>query len=124
MKKIFCMVGPALIWSAVSAEPARASLNMEAIYTPSGIIDAALILLSLVCLLWSMRVMSLVKGGLMSKSWQMFAIGFAFLLMASLLSLGNTASLIIMPDYVFGALYLLMLITWLMGIHQAKKILG
>lgn len=103
---------------------AHAALNPAVFYTPSGILDIAILLGTLLCLFWAARVMSLVKGGMMSKSWQMFSLGFGFLLIARVLSLAETASLFAFPGYVLTGLYLLMIATWLYGIYQTKKVLG
>ncbi len=123
MKRIG-LISTFLIVPLLSGSSAHAALNPAVFYTPSGILDLAIFLATVICLIWAARVMSLVKGGMLSKSWQMFSLGFGFLLIARVLVLGETASLFAFPGYVLTGLYLLMIITWLYGLYQTKKVLG
>ena len=109
---------------SLMASSAHAGMNPAMFYTPSGILDIAILLGALICLIWSAKVMSLLKGGLMSRSWQMFSLGFGFLLIAQIVNLGETVNLMALPGYVLAALYFLMVATWLFGLYQTKKILG
>jgi len=104
--------------------PAQAAMDTQQLFSPAGIIDLALVLCVIICLFWAMKVISLVRGGLMSKGWQMFATGFIILLVARLLSIGESISLLQLPGYIGTALYLLMAFTWLIGLYQTKKVLG
>lgn len=124
MKRIGAVAALTLIPALGLTETAQAGINPALFYTPSGILEVLIFLGSLICLLWSAKVMSLVKGGLLSRTWQMFSLGFGFLLIASLLSLGETVNIMKFPAYVFGALYLFMIVTWLVGLFQVKKALG
>lgn len=108
----------------VSTQTAQAAVDTKALYSVSGIADMALLLCIFICLIWSMKIMSLVRGGMMSKSWQMFTLGFIFLILARVISLSAIINLFVVPDYVSTVLYLLMTITWLIGIFQTKRILA
>jgi len=124
MKRIGIFTALFFVPLLLLSRTASASVNPAVFYTPTGILDIAILLGTLICLLWAAKVMSLVKGGLMSKSWQMFSLGFSFLLIARILAISETASLFAIPGYVLTALYLLMILTWLFGLYQTKKVLG
>ncbi len=60
----------------------------------------------------------------MSKSWQMFVLGFSFLVIAQLFVIGESAQLFLLPGYIISVLYLLMTIMWLIGLYKTRRILG
>ncbi len=105
-------------------ESARAAIQTQELFRPNGILDLALFVGAAFCLWWSARVMSLVKGGLMSKGWQMFSLGFGFLLLARLLAIGETIKLATLPNYIPAAVYLVMVVIWSLGLYQTRKVLG
>ena len=94
------------------------------IYSTEGIVHLILLLCAIVGLIWSLKILSLVKGGMMSKSWQMFVLGFCFLVFAQLMALGESAGMFFLPSYIKPSLYLLMAITWLIGLYHTRKVLG
>ena len=108
----------------ILSAPAQAAVDTQQLISPAGLIDLALLLCVIICLFWAVKVISLVRGGLMAKGWQMFAAGFIVLLIARLLSIGESISLLQLPGYIFTALYLLMAFTWLLGLYRTKKVLG
>ncbi len=124
MNKIKNILSGIFVISLIFSQTAKAAIDTEVLFTVSGIADMALLLCIIICLLWSMKIMSLVRGGLMSKSWQMFTLGFIFLILARLLILGISLGLFAVPEYASTVLYLLMVVTWLIGIFQTKRILA
>jgi hypothetical protein len=108
----------------VSANPVFASINIPSLYTPTAIVHEILLIFAVISLVWAMKVLSLVRGGLMSKSWQMFVLGICFLICAQLIVISEQAGLLAVPGYVSSAIYLLMAFTWLLGIYQTRKVLG
>lgn len=121
MKKIVANI---LLLGMASTQPAFASLNKEGSYSLSAILNVVLLMCAVICLIWSLKILSLVRGGLMSRSWQMFTIGFCFLTLAQLIIIGEKANLFFVPGYVTTALYVLMVTTWLIGVYQTRKALG
>jgi hypothetical protein len=103
---------------------AKASVDTSRLYSADGIINVVVLLAVLICMIWSAKVMTLVKGGLLSRSWQMFSLGFGFLLVARVLLLGESISAFYMPNYIMTVLYSLMIFTWLIGLNKAKNVLG
>ncbi len=121
-RKIY-IPGMALL-SLLFSETAHATVEAKSLFSASGMINLVILICVLIGLLWSIKIMSLVKGGLMSKSWQMFSLGFAFLIIARFLIVIESINAFTAPEPVITILYLLMIITWLMGIYQTKKILA
>ncbi len=110
--------------SFLFTKTANAAVDINALLSTAGIADMVLLLCIIICLFWSMNIMSLVRGGLMSKSWQMFTLGFLFLILARIVIISATINLFVVPEYVSTLLYLFMTITWLIGIFQTKRILA
>jgi hypothetical protein len=124
MRKMINTLFLAILLVVLVGNAAQASIKIEDFYTTTSIFDIILLVCALICLLWSLRIMSLVRGGLMSKSWQMFVLGFCFLVIAQVFTLGENARLFFLPGYVSTALYLLMAIMWLGGLYRTRRILG
>ncbi len=124
MKKTLSIISAGLGGVITTAVPARAAIRTENIYEPVSIVTLIVLLCSALCLIWAFKVLSLVRGGLLSKSWQMFVLGFGFLLLAQIVTLGQQVALINLPGFVVTAFYLLMSVTWLMGLYQTRRILG
>ena len=108
----------------VSVQPAAAAAKIQSLYTTGSAISILLLLCAIICLIWALKILSLVRGGLMSRSWQMFVVGFCFLIFAQLLTIGQEARIFSLPGYMVTALYLVMAFTWLMGLYQTRKVLG
>ncbi|MFH2037191.1 MAG: hypothetical protein ABIJ45_12375 [Candidatus Zixiibacteriota bacterium] len=116
---------PVLLFACLLlGDTASAAVDATKFYSPTAIVHEALLLCAIICLAWSAKVLSLVRGGLMSKSWQMFVLGFCFLVGAQLMVIVEQAQLVIIPGYFVSAIYLLMSITWLFGLYQLRKVLG
>jgi lysylphosphatidylglycerol synthetase-like protein (DUF2156 family) len=124
MKKTLSIIAVGLGGVLASAVPARAAFETENIYEPVSIVTLIVLLCSILCLIWAFKVLSLVRGGLLSKSWQMFVLGFGFLLLAQIVSLGQQIAIISLPGFVVTTFYLLMSVTWLLGLYQTRRILG
>lgn len=124
MNKVKNILSGLFIISLFSTPSAFARVDTTALYSTAGIADLILLLGIIICLFWSMKIMSLVRGGLMSKSWQMFTLGFLFLILARLLIISTSINLFVVPEYLSTIFYLLMTITWLIGIFQTKRILA
>jgi len=124
MKKLINIFILFIIVGVLSHEPAHATLNPEGLYSTTAIINVVVLLCAAGCLIWSLKILSLVRGGLISKSWQMIVVGFCCLIAAQLTVIGVKIGLFLIPAYVSTALYLLMTITWMAGLYQTRKVLG
>jgi len=123
IKKIISLIVLLLIGTSATSW-AGSGLNVTEFIKPMSIIHLIVLLTSLVCLIWALKILSLVKGGLMSKSWQMFGLGFGVLIIAQLVSLGQSAKMITIPEFIAPGLYMIMVMTWLYGLYQTRKVLG
>ncbi|HDL03365.1 MAG TPA: hypothetical protein ENH25_04450 [candidate division Zixibacteria bacterium] len=124
MKKIINILYLFLLAGLLSARPAYAGIDPNALYTTTNIIHLVVLICAALCLIWALKILTLVKGGLISKSWQMFVLGFCFLIAAQLTVVGENVGLLLIPTYITTALYLLMTITWLAGLYQTRRVLG
>ena len=124
MKKTLSIISASLGGVLALTVPARAAFQTESIYEPISIVTLIVLLCSVLCLIWAFKVLSLVRGGLLSKSWQMFVLGFGFLLLAQIVTLGQQMAIFSLPGFVATAFYLLMSVTWLLGLYQTRRILG
>jgi len=124
MKKVSSIMMMMLALGLLAVKPAFAAFDVERISSTSAIINIVVLLFAVICLVWALKIMSLVRGGLISKSWQMFTLGFCFLIAAQILVVMQEAEFLILPGYFATSLYLVMTITWLMGLYQARKVLG
>jgi len=124
MNKVKNILSCLFIISLFSTQSAFARVDTEVLYSTAGIAELILLLGIIICLFWSMKIMSLVRGGLMSKSWQMFTLGFLFLILARLIIISASINLFVVPEYLSTIFYLLMTVTWLIGIFQTKRILA
>jgi len=124
IKKLLNIIYLMLMLGIVSTKPAHAAFDTSELYSAGTIVNLIVLICAAVCLIWAVKILTLVKGGLISKSWQMFVVGFCFLIAAQLTVVGEIVGLIILPAYVVTALYLLMTITWLAGLYQTRKVLG
>ena len=124
MKKNILMTGGVVLTALLNAEPARAAIDTAELYSTASIFNLILLLCAIVCLVWSLKIMSLVRGGVLSRTWQMFGLGFGFLLLAQVLILGGRVNAFQLPGFMTTAFYVMMAITWLVGLYQTRKILG
>jgi len=124
MKKNMLMIGGVVSATLLTAEPARAGIETAGLYTTASIFNLILLLCAVLCMVWSLKIMSLVRGGVLSRTWQMFGLGFGFLMLAQVLILGGRINAFQLPGFVTTGFYVLMAITWLVGLYQTRKILG
>jgi hypothetical protein len=106
-----------------AAPTASANPGRESFFSASSIFHLALLICAVFCLLWGLKVLSLVRGGLLSRGWQMFVLGFATLVLAQVLVVFGKAHVLAMPEFVAVLLYLVMAAVWLAGLYQIQKAL-
>lgn len=114
----------AILLGLLAVSPASANTGSGGIFTASVFFNLVLLGGAVVGLLWALQILDLVKGGLMSKSWQMFLLGFVSLALAQLLVLIQRLNFVAIPDFVSSFFYVIMAGTWLAGLYQTRKVLG
>ena len=103
-----------------AATPAQAA-NLAVITNPPTLLNLFILVFAVGCLASAAKVMSLVRGGQLSRSWQMFAAGFAVLTLCQLATLSSHLDLILLPSFVVPAGLVLMSGLFLFGIIETKR---
>ena len=120
MRKYTILLTLVLAGSAGSAQAA----NLAVITSPPTFLSVFALLVSCAGLAFCFQVVSLVKGGLFSRIWQLFVIGFALLALSQVSVLLNHFELMVVPGFVLPALLLAMAGVFSYGIIEAKRILS
>jgi len=108
---------------ACLAESAYAA-NFAVITSPPTILDLFVLLASFGCVAGCFKVVDLVKGGLLSKSWQLFMGGFAILAVSQIASLCVTFEIVALPSFVVPALLVLATGLFLYALYEIRGVLG
>ncbi len=112
------------ILNLLPVQKASANNGGESFFSAASIFNFFILICSILCLLAAVKVLSLVRGGLLSKGWQMFVLGFAALVLAQVLTVSQKAHILPTPEFVTALLYLVMAVTWLAGLYQIRKVLA
>ena len=119
MKKIF---GLTLVMVLASGTPAMAA-NIGVIASPPTALKVVVFGVAVGCLVASSKVLSVVKGGLLSRSWQVFMFGFIVLALSQLAALLNDMEVLSLPSYVSPLLWVLTTGLFLYAIFETKRTL-
>lgn len=111
------------VFVIAAATPAQAA-NLAVITSPPTLLNLFILIFAVCCLASSAKVMSLVRGGQLSRSWQMFAAGFAVLTICQLATLSSHLELILLPSFVVPGALVVMSGLFLFGIIETKRALG
>ncbi len=120
MRKYSIMLALVLVAAAGEAHAA----NLAVITSPPTFLSVFALLAACAGLAFCLQVMSLVKGGLFSRIWQMFVIGFVLLALSQAAVLLVHFEIMLLPGFVVPALMLLMTAVFSYGIIEAKRILS
>lgn len=112
------------VMAVVTAAKPAAAANIAALAQPPAMFSLVIFLLALVCLVFSLQVLSFIRGGYLSKSWQFFLTGFILLALAQLSMILDRVEVMRFPEWLPPALLLLMAGAFLLGLMQARKQLG
>ena len=97
--------------------------NFAVITQPPTMLSAVLFFVSIGCLVGSVKILSLVRGGLLFKSWQIFLSAFVVLVISQIANLVNDFEIFIIPSFAVPALLLLAIGLFLFGVFETKKTL-
>ncbi|MFH2049816.1 MAG: hypothetical protein ABIJ12_10265 [bacterium] len=98
--------------------------NLAMITSTPTMLDILILICSIGCVMGAMKVLSLVRGGQFSKSWQYLMGGFSALIVVQLLRIFNAIEIIMLPVFVIPTCFILMMGLFLYGIYEAKRILS
>ena len=120
MKKSLFMA--VLISGAMGSDVQAA--NLAVIASPPTMFSLFVLFVAGACLFGSFQVMGQVKGGYLSRSWQMFFFGFALLAISQLASIGSAMELFSLPELFTPLMLLLMSGLFAFGVFSARNTLS
>ena len=97
--------------------------NFAVITTPPVYLNIFVLLIALGCVVGSAKISSLVRGGNLGKSWQIFILGFIAFTAGQLVILLDQFEIITLPIFVVPFLMLAAAGLLLYGILETKKVL-
>ena len=119
MKKILAF---SALFVAVTGSPAMAA-NLAVITSPPTLLNFLVFCIAIGCIVGSVKVMGLVKGGHFFKSWQIFLLGFAGLALAQLAGLIKDFEIVSLPAFLVPILVVVASGLLLYGIFSTIRIL-
>lgn len=120
MKSRFWILTVVLCGTAAGANAGEVAV----IANPPTSITAVILLGACACIALCFKVLSLVRGGQLSRSWQLFTAGFSILAISQLGIILHNFGAITMPSWLGPTLLVLMSGTFLYGLFETKRILG
>src|SRR5574341_1298359 len=94
-KKMLSLIIPLL---ALSTEAWGANIGMMT--SPPTLFSFFVLVIAGFCLFWSYQIWHQVKGGMLSRSWQMFLLGFLLLAVSQLLNVLTSTEIVVIPGFV------------------------
>jgi hypothetical protein len=119
-KRLIPATAAALLLMTSGAHAAKFAV----ITAPPTMLSAAILIFAAVGLVWSYKVVDLVRGGLFSKCWQMFVGGFLALALAQAVALLRAFEIVALPSFIVPALLVLMALLFMYGVFEARRTLG
>jgi hypothetical protein len=107
----------------IMAESAFAA-EFDVLGSIPAIINMAILAGALACLLVAIKLFGLVKGGALAKGCQMWIISFITLTAGQVLILAQELKLFTLTFDIAGIMYVGTVILWLIGLIQARRVLG
>ena len=120
MKRIVSIAISLVVIAGATANAA----NFAVITSPPTLLNAFILLIAIACVVGSMKIFELVRGGQMSKSWQILILGFIIFAASQIASLCVAFEIISLPAYVVPSLVVVALGLFLYGIFETKRILS
>ena len=120
MKKTIILTGLTVIFLSGSTQAA----NLAVITSPPTILNILVFLFACACLYLCTQLLKLVKGGHLSKAWQVFMLSFLLLALSQIASLLDVFEVILLPNFVVPVLLTVMAGLFLYGIYETKRVLS
>jgi len=98
--------------------------NFAVITSPPTLLNILILGIAVAGVWGAFEVLSIVRGGELSKSWQFFTGGFAVLGLGQLATLTSAFELIVLPTFIVPTCLVVMTGLFLMGIIEAKRVLS
>lgn len=110
--------------AAIATSSNAHAANMAMIVSPPTLFSFFVMIIAGFCLFGSFQVWNQVKGGLLSRSWQMFLIGFVLLAVSQFLNILSSVEIMALPGFVVPLLLTMMAGVFMYGVNNARKTLG
>ncbi len=120
MKTHAVILGLSVLALAGRAEAA----NFAVITSPPTILNLAVMFLGVAGVVVGIQLINILKGGFLSRAWQIFVAGFAVVILAQLAILLPTFEIIDLPAWVAPGLTVLWAGVFFYGIFETKRILA
>ncbi|RKX25805.1 MAG: hypothetical protein DRP45_05075 [Candidatus Zixiibacteriota bacterium] len=105
--------------------PSRSeAADLALITSPPTMLNLMVLVLAFAAVAICFRVFTAVKGGSLSRSWQLFMGGFAILGLSQMSSLFQTLEVVSLPVWVTPGLSLLWVVALLYGVIETKRVLS
>ena len=98
--------------------------NLAVITSPPTLLHFVILGISVAGVLGSLKVLNLVRGGQLSRSWQYFAAAFFVLVLCQIATLGGSFGILALPSFVIPFCLVVMTGLFLMGIRETKRALS
>lgn len=98
--------------------------NLAVITSPPTLLNLAGLVVAVICVIGSFKVLTLVRGGSFSRSWQFLMGGFITFVLGQLVMMLNTFEIISVPSFLFPAFLVLAAGLFLYGIWETKRVLS
>jgi len=108
-----------------AAVPAKAqAANFAVITAPPVMLSVLVLFAAAVGLVFCSQVWSSVRGGSLSRIWQLFMVGLLLLLINRAIALVNDFQIAMMPEFLAPAILALMAGVFVYGMLEAKRVFG
>ena len=98
--------------------------NFAVITSPPTMVNIAVLGVAIACIFATLKVLNLIKGGQLFKSWQIFMFAFAALAVGQVVLLLNDFEILALPEFVAPLVIVLTCGLFMFGIMETKKTLG
>ena len=98
--------------------------NLAVISQPPTILNLVVLVIACLATMVCVQISGAVKGGQLSRAWQMFMIGFGVLALSQVAMLLNTLEIIVLPLWIAPLLMAVCLGLLAYGVFEAKRILA
>lgn len=108
----------------LAATETSSAANFAALTQAPTLLNMVLLLGAAACFVFCLQVVSLVRGGFLSRGWQLFMAGFGFLALGQALRLLADLEIIVLPGWLVPAAMVLMAAAFLYGLLETKRSLS
>lgn len=119
MKRVLALT---MLLSITGSSQAMAA-NLAVITSPPTALNLVVFGMVVGCAVGSIKVLGLLKGGFLFKSWQIFLCSFIVLALSEVAILLNDFEVVVLPKFAVPALLILAIGLFLFGIFETKKVL-